>query len=478
MPHGCARYRPRTTQDSAIVRVLREHLPELLERVDADAGRRLPAFVVKQLRAMISCGDFINGFARFECSACRAPLIVPFSCKSRICPSCSARRMSEQAAHMVDRILRNDVPYRQWVVTFPWDLARRLAFDSELTSAVIRLVIRVLFGWLRKRSPAPGRLSHPGAVVFVQRFSDAAGLYVHLHILMPDGVFVGGPAASELPFADVAPPEHNDIRDLALQLHRRILGLLRRRGLLAADHEEAGDDAREPDDAQLLLACAAAAPSHKVAEGPRHKPAKPSRHSRRTALKASHGGFEVHAGVVVDAYDTAALERLCRYLARPPVPSERVHLRKDGKVVFDLKRTWKRGVRQLVFDPLAFVARLAALVPPPRFNLTRFFGVFSSGCLLRPLVVPVPPSAEEAGRPVAPKRPKAMPWSHLLRRVSSDLDVLACPCGGRFRFVAVIFDPSAVEAILAAIALREVSRAPPDRTAPKRRRRLPARASM
>ena len=100
---------------------------------------------------------------------------------------------------MVDRILPSDVPYRQWVVTFPWDLARRLAFDAELTSAAIRLVIRVIFSWLRKQSPAPAHHSHPGAVVFVQRFSDGAGLYLHLHILAVDGVFVPKPPSLWLP---------------------------------------------------------------------------------------------------------------------------------------------------------------------------------------------------------------------------------------------------------------------------------------
>ena len=92
---------------------------------------------------------------------------------------------------MVDRILPGDVPYRQWVVTFPWVLARRLAFDAELTSAVLRLVIRVLFSWQREHSPAPARRSHSGAVVFVQRFSDGAGLFIHLHILAPLAIWRG-----------------------------------------------------------------------------------------------------------------------------------------------------------------------------------------------------------------------------------------------------------------------------------------------
>ena len=31
----------------------------------------------------------------------------------------------------------------------------------------------------------------------------------------------------------------------------------------------------------------------------------------------------------------------------------------------------------MVFEPLDFIARLAALVPKPRFHLTRFHGVFA-----------------------------------------------------------------------------------------------------
>jgi len=72
--------------------------------------------------------------------------------------------------------------------------------------------------------------------------------------------------------------------------------------------------------------------------------------------------------------------------------------------------------------------------------LTRFFGIFASGCLYRPLVVPVSPLSEDPDRPVAPRRPKSMAWADLLRRVFL-IDVLHCECGGRFRFVAAIFDP-------------------------------------
>ena len=48
--------------------------------------------------------------------------------------------------------------------------------------------------------------------------------------------------------------------------------------------------------------------------------------------------------------------------------------------------------------PLELLARLAALVPPPRFPLLRYFGVFAANSPWRPFVVPRPPDASTACR--------------------------------------------------------------------------------
>jgi len=42
-----------------------------------------------------------------------------------------------------------------------------------------------------------------------------------------------------------------------------------------------------------------------------------------------------------------------------------------------LKTPYRDGTTHVIFDPLDFIARLAALVPKPRVNLARFHGVFS-----------------------------------------------------------------------------------------------------
>jgi len=42
-----------------------------------------------------------------------------------------------------------------------------------------------------------------------------------------------------------------------------------------------------------------------------------------------------------------------------------------------IKTPYRDGTTHVIFEPLDFIARLAALVPKPRVNLTRFHGVFA-----------------------------------------------------------------------------------------------------
>jgi hypothetical protein len=46
------------------------------------------------------------------------------------------------------------------------------------------------------------------------------------------------------------------------------------------------------------------------------------------------------------------------------------------------------GTTHVIFEPLDFIARLAALVPKPRVNLTRFQGVFAPNSKHLALITP------------------------------------------------------------------------------------------
>ena len=44
---------------------------------------------------------------------------------------------------------------------------------------------------------------------------------------------------------------------------------------------------------------------------------------------------------------------------------------------YQLKTPYRDGTTHVLFEPLDFLARLAALVPKPRVNLIRYHGVFA-----------------------------------------------------------------------------------------------------
>jgi hypothetical protein len=46
-------------------------------------------------------------------------------------------------------------------------------------------------------------------------------------------------------------------------------------------------------------------------------------------------------------------------------------------VVLTLKSPWADGTRQLLFEPLTLLEKLAALIPRPRINLVVYHGVLA-----------------------------------------------------------------------------------------------------
>ncbi len=82
------------------------------------------------------------------------------------------------------------------------------------------------------------------------------------------------------------------------------------------------------------------------------------------------------------------LECLCRYISRPAVSEKRLSLTPNGNVRYQLKTPYRDGGMHVIFEPLDFIVRLAALVPKLRVNLTRFHGVFAPNSAHRALVAP------------------------------------------------------------------------------------------
>ncbi|MFT5682060.1 MAG: hypothetical protein ACI8RZ_002978 [Myxococcota bacterium] len=69
-------------------------------------------------------------------------------------------------------------------------------------------------------------------------------------------------------------------------------------------------------------------------------PPPPRKLPRRCAVSE---GFNLHAGVRIGRRQWSRLEKLCRYIARPPLAKERLSLREDGQIILKLKRPWPKA---------------------------------------------------------------------------------------------------------------------------------------
>ncbi len=161
--------------------VVREHLePFLRAAAAAGEGVGLPQFVEREFREFLTCGVLAHGFARVRCDGCAYEHLVPFSCKGRgFCPSCGGRRMTERAAHLVDEVLPR-VPVRQWVLTVPYRLGYLMAWNHDVSRAVLGVYARVLLGVYARGAHARGlRDGRTGMVTVIQRSGSGLNLKRH-----------------------------------------------------------------------------------------------------------------------------------------------------------------------------------------------------------------------------------------------------------------------------------------------------------
>jgi hypothetical protein len=189
-------------------------------------------------------------------------------------------------------------------------------------------------------------------------------------------------------------------------------------------------------------------------------------------------GVNLFAKQRVDGRDRRQLERLCRYVMRPPLSQERLVQLPDGRLRLTLKNTWKDGTRALLLHPHDLLVRLCAAIPPPWFHMIRYFGVLSSDSSERSLVVPEstaphtrhrftpPPAAGDQlelegmvggvgavggqdGAEPQPSRAGRSRWGWLLRHVFRQ-DVDTCVhCGGAMRWTEVATKSSDITRLLA-----------------------------
>ncbi|MEJ2024325.1 MAG: transposase [Deltaproteobacteria bacterium] len=376
------------------------------------------AFVDDQALRYLDCGLFENGFARIRCLDCAEEYLLAFSCKTReFCPSCAAKRSAATAAVLAEEVFE-DVAHAQWVFVIPKMLRPYFLHHRELLGKLAKAAWETV---LELMVAAVGdEAFRPGMVAVIQTAGDMGNWHPHVHAIVSRG---GWSLAGEwIPVAFV------DEHQAELLFRHKVMRFLQNEGLLSGERTE------------LLLSW-------------------------------RHTGFSVHNRVTVEPEDQSSVERLARYVMRPPISLERMRWDGTGEVSYRRKGghdgpAWS-GREVESFDPLEFLARVVLHIPEPRRHLVRYYGWYSNvsrgnrrraqGEIDEAGVCPSPSSAgKHEDGPDARAMRRA--WAQLIKRIY-EVDPLVCPsCGGEMKVIAFITRHAVVDKILRHLERREEGR--------------------
>jgi len=415
-------------------------------------------------------------------------LIVAFSCKGRgFCSSCGARRMAEAAIHLVDELIPY-VPVRQFVVSFPVQLRFWMARSKELCSVITKKVNKCIRSYLQTSSDINNGLS--GSITFIQRFGSGANLNIHFHIIALDGVYEKK-STGRLKFYGATAPTSETTSCLIKNIVKDINGYLIKQGYLEEQDgspQIANTEDLFADEENLHFPAQAASVSGQIAFGEnagkfvRKLKSKttqaiwPSENNIKVSSDAciSHGGYSLHCATAIKAHDRERLERLVRYMARPAIADERITIVNENLIRLQLKTPWPNGVTALEFTPTEFIEKLIALIPIPRFHMTRYYGVFAPRSKYRNKLPDLP---EKTAQKITSennslahldtqnqtkkkqKAPRRIKWAELLKRTFK-IDVMNCRvCLNPMKMIAMVMDHETIQMTLNALGLP--TRAPP-----------------
>jgi hypothetical protein len=473
-------YASRRPEETILYRVVARNL-RTFQAISEAENKRLAKHVNEEFESYLRCGVLAYGFLRLKCEGCKSERLVAFSCKKRgFCSSCGGRRMAETAAHLVDAVFPK-VGVRQWVLSFPFPIRFILARNPKIKSQLLTIVHRAIDRHTKNKAKQKGFKSplQTGSVTLIQRFGGSVNLNTHFHMLVLEGGYRNTFAGPRFWWVD--PPTDDEIKQMVTTIAYRVMRALKRKGYFANDGEWSSPDDESLQE-ELIPEIQAASIRSKIAMGERKgqwvrrlgNVKFDNTHAILTgSLCAQINGFSLHAGVYCSPWQRDKLEKLCRYVARPAVAEERLTELPNGNIMYEMKKAYSDGTTHLLFSPIEFMEKLAALVPPPRIHLTRFHGVLAPHCKIRSQIVPKPEVKEspnesdktenqgqspESPEPT-PDKKKRMKWAELLARVFL-IDTKTChECGGEMKIVAAILETEAIESILT--HMKQPARPPP-----------------
>lgn len=327
--------------------------------------------VFHEVSKFIGCGSKDNGFSFYECDSCGNHLYVPFTCKSRFCPSCGVNSSLRVSDSMPSRCL--DVKHRHITFTIPDSLWNFFRADRSLLDLLFKSASYTILSWFKDQSKL--ELFVPGIVASLHTFGRDLKWNTHIHMLVTEGAMgrkTPWKSFSHFPYA---------------MLRKRFMTKL----LFELSNHISSSDFKK-------LKC--------------------------QLYREKENGFYVHAPLQPSSNFKIAISYITRYTNRPAMTESRISdynpdvpsvtfwydRHQDGKRIFE------------TVHPFELIKRLIIHIPDKGFNMTRYYGIYA-----------MKKSKTSHLKRIKEKLAKPLNWSCKLLKYFK-IDPLKCSCGNTLKF--------------------------------------------
>jgi hypothetical protein len=140
---------------------------------------------VFEVKKLLKCGNFQNGFQRYTCKDCKTILVVPFSCKSRLCLSCYRKKLFSWSVNL-SMILDTDFQHDHVTFTVPGKVSLMFLERNYSPERMISLASKVYRDELCKANKVPVRerkVCKPGILATLHKCGNSLNYNPHVHLV-------------------------------------------------------------------------------------------------------------------------------------------------------------------------------------------------------------------------------------------------------------------------------------------------------
>jgi len=139
---------------------------------------------IETVEKMLNCGKLEYGYTLYMCTECGCWRKVPFSCKTRICPTCGIIRIEDWSEKIKSRLF-SGVEHRHIVLTTPRELWGYFQCDMNLLKVLSDAGVELMYDIIRFYRHREGIT--PGIICVIQTAGRAANFNPHLHLIVTEG---------------------------------------------------------------------------------------------------------------------------------------------------------------------------------------------------------------------------------------------------------------------------------------------------